>query len=104
MSLLSTAMRRIIARCQEKGIDGEHVHHNVVTGTELWPLFLAAFNTADDLHDVIEMLRRDGRYAESDRLRTLQRRLYEAAEPFAAEVGRPPRDVVAAMGRTVVTG
>jgi hypothetical protein len=55
----------------------------------VWGLANEASNTADDLYDVIESLRADKRFVESDRLRTLQTRLYAALDPLRALVGRP---------------
>ena len=44
-----------------------------------YSLAIQAHSVADDLGDVIEMLRDGGHYAESDRVRTLQGRLRGAA-------------------------
>lgn len=62
---------------------------NFFVQTGVFNLCVAAFDTADDLTDVIESLRLAKRYAESDRLRDLQSRLYAAAKPLSAVAARP---------------
>lgn len=51
---------------------------------------LTSLQVADDLTDVIEVLRSRKEYAESDRLRTLQNRLRESSSQLAWLVGADP--------------
>ena len=70
-------------------------------------LLLACFQAADDLHDVIEICRAQKNYRASDRLRVLQQRLYDAAEPLHRVAARPSRqhlDLIFKSQRAVAAG
>lgn len=55
----------------------------------LFTAFVDVSITADDLTDVIEILRARKEFAESDRLRTLQARLRAVYDPYRLLICRP---------------
>lgn len=82
----------------QRGMTAEELAaENFLLRSGLWHLIHTAFTAGDDLHDVIERLRDEGRFLESDRLRQLRGALFAAAEPFHPLMPRPSRDQIARL-------